>query len=96
MAARGGRRQHTWSAPVSWPEASVLDAARAVASARQGPLSRADWLLALAEPVLHEAADDTSLSAHLRNRAQQALAQLQAERTQLAAHPPRLGRPPQA
>lgn len=96
MAARGGRRQHTWSAPVSWPEAAVLDAARAVASARQGPLSRADWLLALAVPVLHEAADDASLPAHLRNRAQQALAQLQAERTQFAAHPPRPGRPPQA
>ena len=96
MAARGGRRQHTWSAPVSWPEASVLDAARAVASARQGPLSRADWLLALAEPVLHEAAADASLPTYLCSRAQQALTLLQAERTQLAAHPPRPGRPPRA
>ena len=96
MAARGGRRQHTWSAPLSWPEVDVLDAARAVASPRQGPLSRADWLLALAEPVLHEAAADASLPTHLRDRAQRALALLHAERAKLAANPPHPGRPPQA
>jgi hypothetical protein len=95
MAVRGGRRQHTWSAPVSWPEARVLESARAIAAARQGPLSRADWLLRLAEPVLHEASADAALPNYLRDRAQQTLALLQAERAELAAHPPRRGRPPE-
>ena len=94
MAVRGGRRQHTWSAPVSWREARVLEVARAVASAHQGPLSRADWLLAFAEPVLQAGATDPALPAYLREQAERALAGLQAEHAELAAHPPRPGRPP--
>ena len=94
MAVRGGRRQQTWSAPVSWREARVLEVARAVASARRGPLSRADWVLALAEPLLKEGTADPALPARLRQEAERALVGLQAERAELAAHPPRPGRPP--
>jgi hypothetical protein len=92
----GGRRQHTWSAPVSWPETRVLESARATAAVRHGPLSQADWLFSLAAPVLHEAsADAAALPTYLRDRAGQALALLEAERAELAAHPPRRGRPPE-
>lgn len=94
MAVRGGRRQQTWSAPVSSTEAQVLEAARAIATARQGPLSRADWLLSLAEPVLQEAMAEAALSLHQRGRAERALATLREERERLAIHPPRRGRPP--
>ena len=62
MAARGGRRQQSWTVPLSWREAMVLDAAHAIAAARLRPrLSRADWLLALAEPALQQAASASDL-----------------------------------
>jgi hypothetical protein len=92
---RGGRRQQTWSAPVSWREADVLDAARAVWAARAGITpSRADWLLNLAEQILRAGSEDQALSAFMRQRATRALAQLAAERAEVAAHPARPGRPP--
>ena len=94
MAARGGRRQHTWSAPLSWREARVVDVARSLAAVGQAPLGRADWLLGMAEPVLRAAAIDPALPAALRQNAQQALDGLQDERAEIAAHPPRRGRPP--
>ena len=95
MAPRGGRRQQSWTVPLSWREATVLETALAIAAARQRPrLSRADWLLALAEPALQQAASASDLPAYLRLRAERALAGLHAERAELAAHPPRLGRPP--
>jgi hypothetical protein len=95
MAERGGRRRQTWGAPVSWREASVLDAARAVSAARGGAQSRADWLLGLAERILHEGAEDPTLPAGTRARAVRALEELVAERMEVASNPPRPGRPPQ-
>ena len=95
MADRGGRRQQTWGAPVSWREAVVLDAARAVCAARSGLQSRADWLVGRAEVLLREGAADPSLPASVRQLAERALADLAAERATVAAHPPRVGRPPQ-
>ena len=89
MADRGGRRQQTWGAPVSWREAAVLDAARS------GLQSRADWLVGRAEVLLREGAADPSLPASVRQLAERALADLAAERATVAAHPPRVGRPPQ-
>ena len=94
MAERGGRRQQTWGAPVSWREAEALEAARAVSGARSGPQSRADWLLGLAEPVLRNAVEDPALPASVRQRAKSALAALASEREAMAANPPRVGRPP--
>ena len=94
MAVRGARRRQTWSAPVSWREARVLEVARAVASARRGPLSRADWLLALAEPLLTHGTADPALPAHLRQEAERAPVGLPTERAELTAHPARPGRPP--
>lgn len=94
MAERGGRRKQTWGAPVSWREASALEAARAVSSARNGVISRADWLLEMAEPLLRQAVGDQSLPSYVRQRAAQALASLESERAEIAAHPPRPGRPP--
>ncbi len=95
MAERGGRRQQTWGAPVSWREADALEAARAIAVARGSVQSRADWLLSIAERVLREGADDAALPAGVRQRAERALAALAAERAEVAAHPPRPGRPPE-
>ena len=94
MAARGCRRQQTWSAPVSWREAHVLEAARSVTAAREGSLSRADWLLGLAQVVLRESTADMALPSHVRQQAAQALTALEAERAEAAAHPARIGRPP--
>jgi len=94
MAERGGRRQHTWSAPLSWRETRVVDVARALAAVGQAPMGRADWLIAMAEPVLRGAAVDPDLPIALRQNAQQALDGLQQERAELAARPPRRGRPP--
>ena len=94
MAERGGRRQHTWSAPLSWHEARVVDVARSLATVGQAPMGRADWLLGMAEPVLRAAAIDPALPVALRQNARQALEGLQAERAELAARPPRRGRPP--
>lgn len=96
MAERGGRRQQTWGAPVSWREAAALDAARAVSAARSGGLqSRADWLVGRAEALLREGAADPSLPASVRQQAERALADLAMERAAVAANPPRVGRPPQ-
>lgn len=75
---------------------AVLDAARSVASARRGALSRADWLLGLAQIVLEEGAVDATLPTHVRQRAAQALITLDAERAESTAHPARPGRPPSA
>lgn len=95
MAERGGRRQQTWSAPVSWREADVLDEARAVFAARAGSVpSRADWLLTVAQQVLFEGSEDQALPDSVRQRAMRALAKLAAERAEVAAHPARPGRPP--
>ncbi len=95
VAQRGGRRQQTWGAPMSWREAEVLEAARAVAAARGGAQSRADWLLGLAQIVLREGLQDLSLPASVRERGSRALEGLAKEGAELAAHPPRVGRPPQ-
>ena len=57
-------------------------------------MGRADWLLAMAEPVLRSAPIAPALPAALRQNAQQALGGLQDERVELAAHPPCRGRPP--
>lgn len=94
MAERGGRRQQTWGAPVSWREAMVLEAARAVVAARTGALSRADWLIGMAETLLRNAAGDTALPTHVAQRVAAALEALDAERAHLAAHPPQVGRRP--
>jgi hypothetical protein len=95
MAARGGRRQLTWGAPVSWREMQALEAARAVTAARTGaPPSRADWLIRMAEAALREAAEDADLPAYMRQRAAGALAGLEAEQREQAEHPPRPGRRP--
>jgi hypothetical protein len=95
MAERGGRRRHTWGAPMSWREMRVLEVARAVTAARSGVLSRADWLLQVGETMLRQAVSDESLPRHLVQRAADALAGLQAERAELAANPPRVGRRPE-
>jgi hypothetical protein len=95
MAARGGRRQLTWGAPMSWREIRAVEAARAVTGARTGaPLSRADWLIGMAEAVLREAVEDADLPAYVRQQAAGALAELEAERQAQAEHPPRPGRRP--
>ena len=94
MAERGGRRQRTWGAPVSWREAAALDAARAVCAARGGLQSRADWLVGMAEQVLRAAAADPSLPASVQRQAERGLADLAADREAVAANPPRPGRPP--
>ncbi len=94
MAPRGGRRQWTWGAPVSWREMQVLEAARAVTAARATALSRADWLIGMAETTLHEAAGDTDLPPYVAQRAAGALAGLEAEHREQTKHPPHVGRPP--
>ena len=94
MAERGGRRQQTWGAPVSWREADALEAARALCGAHSGPQGRADWLLGLAETVLRNGVEDPTIPGYVRQRAKSALAALASERAATAANPPRVGRPP--
>ena len=94
MTERGGRRQHTWSAPLSWRELRVVDLAPSLAAIGQVPIGRADWLLAVAEPVLRAAATDPDLPTALRQNAQHALDGLQEECAKIAARPPLRGRPP--
>jgi hypothetical protein len=72
----------------------VLEAARAVTAARTGVLSRADWLVGMAEVALREAVGDAHLPSHVARRAAEALAGLEAERREQAAHPPQVGRRP--
>ena len=79
---------------MSWREVEVLEAARSVTAARQGPLSRADWLLGFAQVLLREAVADSALPSLVRQRAAQALAALESERAHVIAHPVRPGRPP--
>lgn len=86
LASRGGRRQQSWGAPLSWREAQALEVARAVTAARQGALSRADWLLGLAEGVLQAGIADTDLPPYVRARAEKALALLETERAEDAAY----------
>ena len=94
MADRGGRRQRTWGAPMSWREVHMLETARAVSAAQTGDVSRADWLVQLGEAVLQQAVADNRLSPYLLKRATDALAGLEAERAEAAANPPRVGRRP--
>ena len=79
---------------MSWQEAGVLEAARSVTAARDGALSRADWLLGMAQVVLQAGAADAALPNHVRQRAAQALSALESERTEATAYPARPGRPP--
>ncbi len=79
---------------MSWREARVIETTRSIAAVRCGPLRRADWLLGLVEAALHEAVADPSLPARSRQMTADALAGLQAGRAEMAANPPRPGRPP--
>jgi hypothetical protein len=79
---------------MSWREMQALEVARAVSAARTGAMSRADWLMQMGESVLRQAVGDGSLPRYLVQRAADALAALDAERAELAANPPRVGRRP--
>ena len=72
---------------MSWREVEVLEAARSVTAARQGPLSRANWLLGFAHVLLREAVADSALPSPVRQRAAQALVGLESERADVLRTP---------
>ncbi len=72
----------------------MLEVARFVMATRGGAVSRADWLLSMAQAVLQAGAVDPVLPNHVPQRAAQALSKWEAERAEATAHLARHDRPP--
>lgn len=71
---RGGGRYVSWTVPLRYWEARLLDAMFAVVSARAGQrVSRAQWLIARALVLLRAASADDALPSSTRVLAERAL-----------------------